>query len=224
MTRVTDEPGIILHTRPYRESSLIVTVLSLHQGRIGLVAKGVRGGRRGRALQPFAVIRFGFSGRSALATLTGFEVSKQPWFKGKHLASAFYLAELLTRLLGEREAHPRLYAGLEWALDNMERNPTLVLRSFEKLLLEELGYGLDFERDIAGEPIEDSISYELVVDRGFVRTVDGHAGALLRQIGQSEFSDRSVRQAAKSIFRAALSHHLGPAPLLSRRLLVSTAP
>ena len=139
MTRVADEPGIVLHTRPYRESSLIVSVLTLDYGRVSVVAKGVRGRRRGRDLQPFAEGRLGWTGRTSLGTLTTFEVSEQHWFQGNRLASAFYLAELLTRLLGERESHPRVFAALHWALASLADEPARVLRSFEKLLLEELG-------------------------------------------------------------------------------------
>ena len=152
MTRVTDQPGIIVHTRPYRESSVLLSVLTLDHGLNTLVGRGVRGGRRGRSLQPFTELRLGRSGRGSLGTLAGFEVENQHWFRGDALASAFYLTELITRLLDEREPHPRLFAGLRWALEEMGQGEALVLRSFEKLLLEELGYGLDFERDIDGQP------------------------------------------------------------------------
>lgn len=42
--RVDGEAAFILHTRPWRETSLIVDVLSRHHGRLGLVARG-RGGK-----------------------------------------------------------------------------------------------------------------------------------------------------------------------------------
>ena len=221
MTRVVDEPGIVLHSRPYRESSLIVTVFTMTEGRISVVAKGVRGGRRGRALQPFTVARLGWSGRTSLGTLTGFEPEVQYWYRGNILACAFYLAELLVRLVSEREPHPRLYAGLAWSLEQLEQRPTAVLRSFEKLLLEELGYGLDFGRDANGEPISGEGRYRLVVDAGFFPEERGVSGAVLQAIAEDDYASESVRHAAKSIFREALAHHLGPRPLTSRRLLAS---
>ncbi len=223
MTRVADEPCIVLHTRPYRESSLIVSLLSLRHGRVDLVARGVRGSRRGRALQPFVLLRAGWSGRSSLGTLTVFETETQHWFKGNVLASAFYLAELTVRLVGEREPQPRLFAGLKWSLENIEFDLELVLRSFEKLLLEELGYGLDFSLDTDGKPLDDQMLYRLTLDRGFSRGGGDFSGRLLKRIGQEDFSERSVRQLAKRVLREALSHHLGPKPLVSRRLLVNRA-
>ena len=227
MTRVTDQPAIVVHTRPYRESSLILSVLTMDHGLLSLVGRGVRGGRRGRALQPFTELRLGWSGRSSLGTLAGFEVEQQHWFRGNALASAFYLTELITRLLDEREPHPRLFAGLRWALEEMGSGPSFVLRSFEKLLLEELGYGLDFQRDVEGLPIEADRYYRLVPDQGFAvlrggaDDAHGMAGGTLRKIGESQFGDAEVRRVARRVFSESLARHLGPRPLLSRQLLVS---
>jgi len=222
MTRVADEPGVVLHTRPYRENSLLVTLLTLHHGRVTLVARGVRGSRRGRSVQAFTAVQVGWSGRSSLVTMTGCETLAPHWFQGNVLASAFYLTELVMRLLGERESHPRLFAGLQWAFDHIEAQTTLVLRSFEKLLLEEIGYGLDFSLDVDGTPIEAEQDYQLIPDRGFLTTEQGFSGRMLTRIGAEEFSDRAVRQVARQVFREALVHHLGPKPLLSRRLLVGS--
>ncbi len=219
-TRIADEPGIVLHTRPYRETSLIVSVLTLHHGRVSLVGKGARGSRRGRSIQPFCRAQIGWTGRTSLATLTSYELEKQHWFQGNRLASAFYLAELITRLVGEREAHPRLYAGLDWALERLGASPALVLRSFEKLLLEELGYGIDFRFDARGRPLEAETTYRLIPDRGFEPWESGHAGEVLLDIGRENFTDPAVRQVARDLFREALAAHLGPKPLMSRRLLL----
>jgi DNA repair protein RecO (recombination protein O) len=219
--RVVDEPAIVLHTRPYRETSALVSVLSARHGRVNLVGRGVRGNRRKRAIQPFSVVRIGWTGRTALATLTGCEVDHQYWFHGNTLASAFYLAELVMRLVGEREPHPRLYAGLVWGLANLDASPSTVLRSLEKLLLEELGYGLDFRRDVDGKPLSADRSYRLQPDLGFVAAEAGFPGRALLSIGEEDFLSADVRRVAKQLFREALAEHLGPRPLVSRQLLVN---
>ena len=41
--RIENQPAFVLHARNWRETSLLVEVLSLDHGRIGLVARGVHG-------------------------------------------------------------------------------------------------------------------------------------------------------------------------------------
>lgn len=224
MTRVVDEPCVVLHTRPYRESSLLVSLLSLNHGKVGAVAKGARGNRRGRILQPFYSLSVGWVGKSSLVTLTSFESSRQIWLQGDRLAAGFYLTELVTRLLSERESLPRLYTAVVWAIESLgqaDMDLEAVLRSFEKLLLEELGYGLNFEHDaVSGDPIEVDGLYSMDPQQGFQQSPHGrYAGATLLGIHSESFTQAPVKRAAKQIFRRALAEHLGAAPLLSRRLL-----
>ena len=220
---------MVLHTRAYRETSLIVSIFTLHHGRIAAVAKGARGRRRSNDLQPFNTMSLSWTGRGAMVTLTGYEALTHPWLKGDAMAAAFYVAELLTRLAGEHDSLPRLYAGTSWAVDCLsEGRPAMdvVLRSFEKLLMQELGYGLDFAHDAAtGADVTPQHSYGVDFERGFVADVSGiggerYAGRILLDIAAEDFQSLVTRRAAKKIFRAALARHLGPKPLTSRRLLL----
>jgi len=222
MTRVTDEPIILLHSRAYRESSLILSALSLHHGRVSLISRGAKSSRRGRVLQPLNTLRVSWSGRSTLLTMGSFELDAQPILSGTALVAGLYLAELTSRLLTEREAHPRLFSGLYWALDNLTDDLEAVLRRFEKLLLDDLGYGLDFRTDaLSGRAIDPENFYRFDPTQGFVFSASGrgYPGSALLAIAQGEYTDALVRKVAKRIFRQALALHLGPRPLLSRKLL-----
>ena len=224
MTRVADEPCIILHTRAFRESSLIVSGLSLHHGRITLMARGARTSKRGRALQPLNCLRISFAGRGSMQNLNGYELQFQPMLQGLELASALYLAELTTRLVTERESHPKLFSGLYWALENLKGDVESVLRQFEKLLLDELGYGFDFTRDVRSQsPVESTRFYRFDPQAGFVASADerGYPGETLLAIERGDYHNPRDRKLAKRIFRQALSAHLGPKPLMSRKLLYS---
>ena len=44
--RIAAEPAFVLHARPWRETSLLVEVLSASHGRLGLLARGVHGPRQ----------------------------------------------------------------------------------------------------------------------------------------------------------------------------------
>ena len=73
MTSVVDEHAVVLHTRAYRETSLLVNLLTARHGRVAAVAKGARSPRRGQPLQPFAKLLVSWRGRGSLVTLTGVE-------------------------------------------------------------------------------------------------------------------------------------------------------
>lgn len=226
MTRVAGEPALVLHARPYRESSAIVSLLTCHHGRVPVVARGLRGSRRGNVLQPFNLVRVAWSGRGSLQTLTGCELTRHAWLTGNALAAGFYVTELITRLLPERESAPGIFAAADWALERLQAGaPALdvVLRTFEKRLLEELGYGLDFSRDAdSGAPVDTARSYLLHPDVGFVESPSldrGYPGAVLESIAQDRYDTRACRVAARKIFRQALRPLLGERPLASRRLL-----
>src|SRR3546814_18964261 len=43
--RIDQQPSYVLHARPYRETSLLLECLTREHGRLGVVARGVRGER-----------------------------------------------------------------------------------------------------------------------------------------------------------------------------------
>ncbi|MBK80161.1 MAG: DNA repair protein RecO [Gammaproteobacteria bacterium] len=226
MTRVADESALVLHARPYRETSAIVSLLTAAHGRVAVVARGLRGHRRGNWMQPFNRVRASWSGRGGgLATLTGCELERHAWLAGDSVASGFYVVELVSRLLPEHEAVPAIFAAACWVLERLEAGdaPEVVLRVFERRLLEELGYGLDFARDAeTGADLEPGGQYVLHAGAGFVAASSagrGFPGAVLLDIGAERYQSRAARVAARKIFRQSLSPLLGPRPLASRRLL-----
>jgi len=69
--KVLGQPGFVLHSYPYKETSLIVDLFTRDFGRIGVVAKGAKrplSKLRG-VLQTFQPLSVSFSGKSELRTL-----------------------------------------------------------------------------------------------------------------------------------------------------------
>jgi DNA repair protein RecO (recombination protein O) len=232
MTRVAGEAALVLHARPYRETSAIVSLLTSSHGRVPVVARGVRASKRGNVLQPFNRVRVSWSGRGSLYTLSSCELTRHAWLTGNALAAGFYVLELISRLLPERASAPEIFVGACWAIEHLEAGEPpadVVLRVFEKRLLEELGYGLDFSRDAdSGEPIRADGEYLLHPDTGFVAAAPSgdnsagtntYSGAVLIDIAADAYTSRATRLAARKIFRRALAVLLGDRPLASRGLL-----
>jgi DNA repair protein RecO (recombination protein O) len=230
MTRVDDQPALVLHVRPYRETSAIVSLLTPGHGRVAVVARGVRG-PRGTALQPFNQLRVAWQGRGALATLVQADLEKPVWLSGLALSAGLYLLELLDRLVTERERAPRLYAGSCWALDGLaEPNSdiALTLRRFEQFLLAELGYAIEFACTAEdGAPLDPEEQYRFEPGAGFLRAVaasgDTYSGSVLLAIAANDYASASARRAARQVAARALATLLGPRPLVSRGLLAGNS-
>jgi DNA repair protein RecO (recombination protein O) len=245
--RVTAQPAFVLHRRAYRETSLLLEVLTRAHGRLGLIAKGARRPRNPLAseLKPFQPLLIGWSGRGELPVLTGAEPDGEPLdLVGEALYCGFYLNELLVRLLHRHDPHEQLFDDYRHTLVRLaavgaalwqlpaEQNSAYeqALRIFEKRLLAAIGYGLVLDRDVAsGSPIEPESVYDYYPERGPILAAAAAAdlagstpgvrvrGATLIALAR-EALDREALAEAKRLLRAVLARHLGPRPLRSREL------
>ena len=220
------EPALILHVRPYQESSAIVQMLTLGQGRLAGVLRGYRSKKNGQvALQPFSVGTVSWVGRNDLVTIQKFESHHFIALQGDALYAGFYVLELLTRLLRERAQDPQIFAAAMRVLEALEEDDPLqpTLRTFELDLLQQLGYGVDFSAQ--GQPLDDSVRYYFEAQSGFHAVQDAsrqrsrqYSGLVLNQIAARSFSAPETQDAAKALMRAALSPLLGDKPLTSRKM------
>jgi DNA repair protein RecO (recombination protein O) len=227
--RIDNEPGFILHTRPYRETSLIVDVLSRNHGRLALVARGARrpmSSIKSRLLgfQPLLLSWFGKGGLRTLhdAEWQGGDLRLQ----GDALMCGFYLNELLLKLLPVEDPHERLYDRYVGTLASLSGGgtPEPILRRFELDLLSELGYAQTLSHDSEGEAILAGQRYGYVFDRGVVevtgRNGPAYAGKTLLDMAAGDFSDPRTLAEGKLLMRALLNHYLSDKPLLTRQLLI----
>ncbi|TQV84054.1 DNA repair protein RecO [Exilibacterium tricleocarpae] len=228
--RVELQPAYVLHSRPYRDSSLIVTLFSRDAGRIAGVVRGGRGARRrtGQHWQPFIPLLVSFQGGGGLKTFTAVEAQSPGWsLQGRVLYSGFYLNELLMRLVPEDDPHPGIYSAYQDFLAAVHGDAAVLepqLRQFEFALLEELGYAVPFETEAeSGAPLETQCHYRFVPERGFLAlpegarvTQDCFIGEVLIGISQRQFQIDAVRRTAKRLTRLALKPLLGNKPLKSR--------
>jgi len=225
--------GYVLHSRAYRNSSLIVDVLTREYGRLGLVAKGAKRGNSPVAgrLQPYTRLHLEWGGQHELATLYKAEIDApgQVMLRGEALFHGFYLNELLLRLLHRHDAHPQLFddyaACLEALIDAPKRD--VALRYFELQLLESLGYALNLEHDIRrDEPVSGEYEYQYLIEQGPVRSSSGGtgedlciSGETLLALARRNLAQDAHRRQAKLLMRAVLDHYLGPRPLKTRELM-----
>ena len=226
--RVDSQPAYVIHARPYRETSLLVEVLSLDHGRIGLVARGAARPKSAlRAmLHPFVPLHLSWQGSGELKTLRTAEpagVARRP--DGRAALSGLYLNELVQRLLPREEAHPALFSGYVDAMRDLldPDSVEVALRRFELLLLDALGYGLVLDHEpLTGEAIRPDAAYDYDPHGGPRRTTAGLGlnlrGASLLAMSAGRFEEDRTRVDAKRLLRQVLRMHLGERPLKSREL------
>ena len=136
--------AFVLHTRMYKDTSLLVELFSKEHGLFSAVARGVRkmNSPAKGLLQPFTPIWMNYFGRNELVTLKAVEPRSLFYpLSGKNLFSALYLNELLLKVLNKHDPHPDLFLAYEKTLQALtqEENLEITLRRFEMQLLTELG-------------------------------------------------------------------------------------
>jgi DNA repair protein RecO (recombination protein O) len=218
--RVEGQPAFILHTRAYRETSLLLDCLTRDHGRVGLVVRGVRRerSRTPRALlQPLIPLQLGWSGRGELATLTQIDAAGAGFdLQGDALLCALYLNELVLRLTPRHEAHPDIFTDYLQTLARLTRGEpqAWTLRRFERDLLAHLGYGLvlDSEGD-SGVPIAADQDYCYRHEHGPAPWRDSRDGIRLRgsallALAQDVEPAREDLPALRKLLRALVAVHL----------------
>lgn len=225
MTSVQLAPAYVLHARPFKETSLLLDVLTCEHGRISLVAKGAKRAKSGKSalLQPFSPVVLGWSGRSDLQTLTQVESrGNAQRFMGRVLLCGLYVNELLVKLLHRHDPCPVLFKSYEHLLERLPcaDNLEICLRSFELNLLKELGYAL------SAAHLEAGAYYIFTDDNGFIK-VNGHSNrmdcfsgeSLLAILSNSVISLENL-PTAKRLMRAVLHVLLQGKPLNARALFI----
>ncbi|MBI3715285.1 MAG: DNA repair protein RecO [Betaproteobacteria bacterium] len=233
--------GFVLHTYPYRETSLIVEAFTRGHGRITFVARGAkrpRGAMRG-SLHPFQGLHFSWFGRAEMKTLK--EVEHEiifPQMAGDALLSAFYLNELLMKLTVREDAHEQLFDAYHDALQGLsgrDASPVgdvpQILRRFEIVFLREIGYALHLTEEADSHaPIEPGQRYIYIMERGPIaaqqlkndprwRDEPTVLGKTLLDMDRGEWLDANSQQQAKALMRRVINRLLGDKPLHTRQLM-----
>jgi len=231
-SKVDGQPAYVLHSYPFRETSLIVEVFSRDFGRMALLARGARRPRsaiRG-LLMAFQPIEIGWAGKGEVLTLMKAEwQGGQPLLSGEALFCGYYLNELLINLLPREDSHEQLFAYYTRMLSRLAADPLgsereADLRSFEKALLQELGYGLTLDRDSAGKPIQSEAFYTYRMEQGPVRLEHEEAathvvvGKTLLDLDAEDFSDSRSRYESKALMRSLMAYYLAGKELETRKI------
>ncbi|MEG0405138.1 MAG: DNA repair protein RecO C-terminal domain-containing protein [Acinetobacter sp.] len=224
--------GYLIHHRKYREKSHIVHLYTQEYGRVdGII----------RQIPPpqYQPIRLQASGKSELKNFTKLEILNQPvFFHGDAFFAGFYLNEILLRLCPLEEAMLRTFEQYQLTLLQLQQLAShesaalflrQILRQFEHVLLQELGYAIDFSVDASQQEVLPLQHYQFQLNDGFIpvaqasrSTIAGNLIATMQsyQDGQ-DFSHEQLQLLGK-LYRQMISSLLGDRPLKSRQLWIQS--
>ena len=232
--RISLQPAFVLHSRPFRESSLLVDLLTPDYGRVGVVARGARAQQsryRGH-LRPFVPILASWSARSDLGSLNQVEPGGSPLLlEGRSLLAGMYLNELLVRLLHQHDPQPEIFEQYQQTLNalNQGNNQNIepILRRFEKGFLVAIGFGFSWTQTTDTlATIVSTQQYAFDPDLGFSEKLSPFhqqllfSGAHIIAIAADDFASADVLHTAKRIMRLAMQLRLGHRVIKSRELFI----
>lgn len=230
--RVELQSAFVLHTRPYRDTSLIVDLMTREQGRVGAIVRGARSqkSRYRGFLSPFIPILVAWSGRTDLVNINQIEFNGAPiLLGGRSLLAAMYVNELMVRLLHQHDPHPEVYDEYYNLLGQLQQGAAIeaTLRAFEKKLLQAIGYGFDWEYTADTQALMKQEGwYAFTPEFGFcanLQPFEGQpifSGQHVLAIANDQFEDAAVLRTAKQIMRLAMVPRLGNRTIKSRELFI----
>lgn len=225
--------GYLIHHRKYRERSHIVYLFTQEYGRMDGIL-------RQTPPPQYQPISLQASGKSELKNFTKLEIVNQPiFFFGDAFFSGFYLNEILLRLCPLEMEMPQTYAKYGETLVALQQLSVQtdphsylkqILRQFEHVLLEELGYALDFSVDANQVPINPLQYYYFQLNDGFMPTAKPSRSNLsgqqiltmLHYESGRDFSPEQLQLLTK-LYRQVITALLGDRPLKSRQLWIQNS-
>jgi DNA repair protein RecO (recombination protein O) len=225
----TTQSAFVLHSRPYRENQLLIDLLTEHDGKLAAlsyVGHSTKSSRKA-LLQPFLPIKVTLKGQYNLKSLIRVEpIGKSFLLKKNALFSAFYINELLVKLLGENIGCEALFQQYKMSLEALAQasNIEICLREFELMLMDELGLSFDFS--LVFEHSAEGFYY--LPDEGFIPAYTKLKQPCynrwhLQAIAERDLSTPEVLNTFKALMRQVINHLLAGVPLNSRKLFSKKA-
>jgi len=236
--------AFVLHTYPWRESSLIVEFLTENEGRVPTIAKGARrrtSNVRG-LLMPFNKLLIRYSKKGDLRSLMSAEWDEKgkKQLVGNQLFVGFYINELILKFVQRNQCCKFLFSDYESTLKNLASFPEMQevhLRRFEFAILKEVGVMPDFSEHVVSANShlylspEQGVFYEDDIDNHTLNVgndfflIESELLQVLTTLNSESygwtelFQNKKYWLKVKGLLRFLLNGQLNSAELRSRRIM-----
>ncbi|WP_223067135.1 DNA repair protein RecO [Paenibacillus caui] len=144
--------GIVIRSMDYGEGNKIITLLTEHDGKAGVLVRGAKKpkSRHAALTLPFTYGQYIFFRNSGLGTLNAGEIMESHHLLREDLtlaAYASYACELLDRILQDEETGAFWFTQLKACLEALEggKDAAVVIHLYEMKILQAAGYGPELE-------------------------------------------------------------------------------
>lgn len=217
MSRVDREAVFVLHRRAWRDTSLIIELLSREYGRIAGIARGARSAKSAffGLTEPFRQLEASWSRRGEMATLAGLEpAGPARRLSGRAMWCGLYANELLLRLTPRDDPDSDIFDAYARLLPELTvpARQSNALRRFELALLHAVGVAPDLAfSDESGEPVAAGIRYRVDPVSGPVPVPDhqeGIQGSVLLALASGQDVPAHHGAAALRLMRTLIENQL----------------
>lgn len=220
------QPAFILGHKKYRETSVILDVLTRDFGVMSILARGVRKNKSKVAglLLAFTALKLSYMGKNELKILTHAELDlPHIQLNGLSLYCGFYVNELIVHFLHKNDPHPEVFNEYLQCLVLLSDANEIeqILRFFELNLMEIIGYGIQLDRDAhSNTAIKPMAKYLFRGEFGMVESPEGYVyGTTLIAMEARESLDKKALYEAKQLMRRVIDFQLQGKKLKSRAVL-----
>lgn len=235
--KLIEQNAFVLHAKPFQENQQLVELLTEYDGKVSAlvyIGQSRRSIKKG-LIQPFLPLKLIFKKHDAgLKRIISVEASAKSYVLSKNsLYSAFYINELLVRLLNDDIMCESLFIHYQEALLSLSQNLAIApqLRRFELSLLDELGLSFDFS-PVFDENIDSIVGFYYLAEQGFIPaykyvvhniTTPYFNTEHLQAIAEHVYHEKPLVHAEaeltfKRLMRNVINHLLDGKPLNSRKL------
>lgn len=209
---------VVLRRQPWRENDWLLDVFCATAGRQTLVCSA--------RLMPdyYCVYEADRSSAHDWPRLTVLRPIEHWPLCHEYWICAAYVNELLLRFLPEREPLPVLWQQYQHTLQAFaaQQYPAPWLRLFETCLLQQMGYGVAWQQDAFGQPIDASAYYVMDVQQGWRLAQEqesGYLGQWLLEWASGDSRSPHIWRMARDVLRTIIDARLDR-PLVSRDFFV----
>jgi len=228
--KVYNHPAYVLHIRPYKNTSVLVDLLTKDFGRFTLIAKGIKQAKSQlkSALQLFQCLSISWHRKSELGILIAAEHKNDiNQFSGKSLYLGLYANELINRIVPINDNLPEVYECYSEFLFKLQHpyQEFQVLREFEMQLLKVLGYEISLRTEVNNNrQILPEKTYQFIPEHGFTQIENDSSkkicfkGEHILAFASGDYTNPAVLKTAKYITQSSLQVLIGDSRLESREL------